>query len=260
MRVLSRTWQMLFKGLAEVQEAGQAARRRRDGAGAHRLCGRPADARRGDPQLSVRTARRRAAPAQRQWRRRPRAAASAPRFDGAARRPARRARAARSSSPRRCRISPRCAPSRPRAPTLGIATFPALIALAGEKRDLADQNRARTRRAAGAIRGRPARDRARAERAQDAGQRSSRKLSEWTGRRWMVVVSAEAGAPTVSSQNDAQRRPSWSRACAPIRWCRRCWRAFPAPRSSACARRDDAAGETPPAGDEPPPDADDTAP
>jgi DNA polymerase-3 subunit gamma/tau len=28
----------------------------------------------------------------------------------------------------------------------------------------------------------------------------SRKLAEWTGRRWMIVVSAEAGTPTVRSQ------------------------------------------------------------
>jgi DNA polymerase-3 subunit gamma/tau len=33
----------------------------------------------------------------------------------------------------------------------------------------------------------------------------SRKLAEWTGRRWMVVVSAEAGEPTVKSQAEAQR-------------------------------------------------------
>jgi DNA polymerase III subunit gamma/tau len=32
-----------------------------------------------------------------------------------------------------------------------------------------------------------------------------RKLSDWTGRRWMVVVSAEAGQPTVRSQQDARR-------------------------------------------------------
>ena len=32
-----------------------------------------------------------------------------------------------------------------------------------------------------------------------------RKLSEWTGRRWMVAVSAEAGAPTVQQQNAAQQ-------------------------------------------------------
>ena len=33
----------------------------------------------------------------------------------------------------------------------------------------------------------------------------SRKISEWTGRRWMVVVSTEPGTPTVSSQNAAKR-------------------------------------------------------
>jgi DNA polymerase-3 subunit gamma/tau len=32
-----------------------------------------------------------------------------------------------------------------------------------------------------------------------------RKLSDWTGRRWMVVVSAEAGQPTVRSQHEARR-------------------------------------------------------
>jgi DNA polymerase-3 subunit gamma/tau len=33
----------------------------------------------------------------------------------------------------------------------------------------------------------------------------ARKLSEWTGRRWMVAVSAEPGAPTVKAQNDARQ-------------------------------------------------------
>jgi DNA polymerase-3 subunit gamma/tau len=33
----------------------------------------------------------------------------------------------------------------------------------------------------------------------------SRKISEWTGRRWMVVVSAEPGQPTVRSQIEAQQ-------------------------------------------------------
>src|SRR5205823_10889592 len=32
----------------------------------------------------------------------------------------------------------------------------------------------------------------------------SRKLSEWTGRRWVVVVSPELGAPTVKAQAQAQ--------------------------------------------------------
>jgi len=33
----------------------------------------------------------------------------------------------------------------------------------------------------------------------------SRKLSQWTGRRWMVVVSAEQGEPTVHAQGEARQ-------------------------------------------------------
>ena len=33
----------------------------------------------------------------------------------------------------------------------------------------------------------------------------ARKISQWTNRRWMVVVSAEAGQPTVKSQNEARQ-------------------------------------------------------
>jgi DNA polymerase III subunit gamma/tau len=33
----------------------------------------------------------------------------------------------------------------------------------------------------------------------------ARKFSQWTNRRWMVVVSAEAGQPTVRSQNEARQ-------------------------------------------------------
>ena len=33
----------------------------------------------------------------------------------------------------------------------------------------------------------------------------ARKFSQWTNRRWMVVVSAEEGQPTVRSQNEARQ-------------------------------------------------------
>jgi DNA polymerase-3 subunit gamma/tau len=33
----------------------------------------------------------------------------------------------------------------------------------------------------------------------------ARKISQWTGRRWMVVVSAEAGEPTVHAQSEARQ-------------------------------------------------------
>src|SRR5262249_8041420 len=32
----------------------------------------------------------------------------------------------------------------------------------------------------------------------------SRKLADWTGRRWLIVVSGETGAPTVRSQVEAR--------------------------------------------------------
>ena len=136
MRVLSRTWQMLFKGLAEVQDAGKPL------AAAEMVLVRIAYA--ADlptPDEVIRDIQRTA-------RRRPRrrnGSGGAPRRHRPRRASIRRAalRAPRSrrrsSSPRRCRISPRCAPE-PAAPaTLGVASFPALIALANEKRDLADR-------------------------------------------------------------------------------------------------------------------------
>jgi DNA polymerase-3 subunit gamma/tau len=33
----------------------------------------------------------------------------------------------------------------------------------------------------------------------------ARKISQWTGQRWMVVVSGEQGQPTVRAQNEARR-------------------------------------------------------
>ena len=33
----------------------------------------------------------------------------------------------------------------------------------------------------------------------------SQKLSAWTGKRWMVVVSAEQGAPTMRAQAEAEK-------------------------------------------------------
>ena len=63
----------------------------------------------------------------------------------------------------------------------------------------------------------------------------SRKLEQWTGRRWTVIVSNEAGQPTLRSQNEQAEERSASAPRKPIRGCRRCWRGFPAPRSSRCA-------------------------
>ena len=49
----------------------------------------------------------------------------------------------------------------------------------------------------------------------------SKKLHDWTGRRWMVVVSAEPGAPSLRARPKSARRSSRATRAA-IRWCRRC--------------------------------------
>jgi DNA polymerase-3 subunit gamma/tau len=86
-----------------------------------------------------------------------------------------------------------------------IASFLELVALAGEKRDLL------TKAALEAD--------VRLVRIEDgqlevAMERSaartlindlSRKLEQWTGRRWTVIVSNEAGQPTLRSQNEVQK-------------------------------------------------------
>jgi DNA polymerase-3 subunit gamma/tau len=95
------------------------------------------------------------------------------------------------------------APPAPAA--LKITSFPELVALAGEKRDLM------TRTALEAD--------VRLVRIEDgqlelAMERSasrtlindlSRKLEQWTGRRWTVIVSNEPGQPTLRSQNQLQQ-------------------------------------------------------
>ena len=213
MRVLSRTWQMLLKGIAEVAGRRPPGRRRRDGAGAHRLCGRPADARRGDP-LARRQRRRRAAP---QGNGGAPTAASAP----VAVRAARRGTALRGAADRRAawRAARRGrtggaagrrsggAPRRvePALPPVAVGRFEDLIALAAQKRDLgvklALERDVRLVRC----------EDGRLEIALEPSAPKTlvndlaRKFSQWTNRRWMVVVSREHGQPTVKSQDDARQ-------------------------------------------------------
>jgi DNA polymerase-3 subunit gamma/tau len=86
-----------------------------------------------------------------------------------------------------------------------IAQFEELIALAGEVRDL--QTKAALERDVRLVRC----EDGRLEIALEPNASKalvgelSRKLSDWTGRRWMVVVSAEAGQPTVRSLQNARR-------------------------------------------------------
>ena len=200
MRVLSRTWQMLFKGLAEVQEAGKPL------AAAEMVLVRIAYA--ADlptPDEVIRDIRENGS------------AAPAPTNGGGSPRPS---LAPRGDAPRgapRASLAPaqlvtaqvpdiammRAEPAA--APTLSIATFPALIALAGEKRDIlmktALERDVRLVRIEDGKLEIALEQTARKTLVNDL----SRKISEWTGRRWMVVLSSEQGAPTVNSQNAAKQ-------------------------------------------------------
>ena len=91
------------------------------------------------------------------------------------------------------------------APALRISSFPQLIALAGEKRDLLTKGALESDMRLVRI------EDGRLEIAMEPNASRglvndlSRKLELWTNRRWTVIVSNEAGQPTVRSQSLAER-------------------------------------------------------
>ena len=97
------------------------------------------------------------------------------------------------------------APEPQSAPALRITSFPQLVALAGEKRDLltksaleADMRLVRIEDGRLEIALEPHASRS-------LVTDLSRKLEQWTGRRWTVIVSNEAGQPTLRSQSLAEK-------------------------------------------------------
>jgi DNA polymerase-3 subunit gamma/tau len=97
------------------------------------------------------------------------------------------------------------APEPQSAPALRITSFPQLVALAGEKRDLlikaaleADMRLVRIEDGRLEIGLEPHASRG-------LVSDLSRRLEQWSGRRWTVVVSNEAGQPTIRSQNLAEK-------------------------------------------------------
>jgi DNA polymerase III subunit gamma/tau len=204
MRILARTWQMLLKGIAEVEAAPRPL------AAAEMVLVRlayAADLPSPDEVIRALDDKGSAAPAaERSSASAASTRTSAPRFEtqvgasvsvpaSAPRGPvATLARAAEGPLP----------VAAPQTPTLAIGSFAALIALAGEKRDIGVK--AALERDVRLV----ACEDGRLEIAlQPSAARTlvndlSRKLSQWTGRRWMVVVSGEAGEPTVHSQNEAR--------------------------------------------------------
>ncbi len=202
MRVLSRMWQMLLKGITEAQGATRPA------AAAEMVLVRiayvadmptPDEAIRmieqnggASPVIAGNAAPARAAPAV--------PVSSMPSS------PMRASAAPRSSAepaPRPQMIAPPAEAQS--APARRIASFPELVALAAEKRDLLTK---------GALEADVRLVRIEDGRLEVALERSaartlinelSRKLEQWTGRRWTVVVSNEAGQPTLRSQNEVAR-------------------------------------------------------
>ena len=230
MRVLSRAWQMLFKGLTEVKEApkplaaaemvlvriayaadlptpDEVVRGLQNGAASTPPGGngggtaRPplaprADPPRGSPRASL-------GPAQLMT-------AQVPDYS-----------AVRAEQPAG-------------APTLALRGFPELIALAAEKRDLAIGRHWSAMSAS--CGSRTASWRLRSNRARARRWRRicrARFRSGPGGAGWSWSRPMRARRPCSLRRRSSRAR--WSRACARTRWCRRCWRAFPVPRSSACA-------------------------
>ncbi len=199
MRVLSRTWQMLLKGIAEVTAAGRPL------AAAEMVLVRIAYA--ADlptPDEVIRlldengTAPRARPPTPSHA-----TVASAPRFEAPrveTSRGAPRAALAPSNEP-----IARLPEAQPSAPPLVVARFEDLIVLAAQKRDLGVK--LALERDVRLVRCEDGRLEIGLERsaAKTLVNDLARKFSQWTNRRWMVVVSAEEGQPTVRAQNDARQ-------------------------------------------------------
>jgi DNA polymerase-3 subunit gamma/tau len=203
MRVLSRMWQMLLKGITEAQAATRPA------AAAEMVLVRiayVADMPTPDEAIKMLEQNGGASPVVTGNG----AARSAPAAPvSAMQSPAPRSAAAVSRAGAEASVRPQTVAPPPEAQSapaaLRIASFPELVALAAEKRDLLTK---------GALESDVRLVRIEDGRLEVALERSaartlindlSRKLEQWTGRRWTVIVSNEAGQPTLRSQNEVER-------------------------------------------------------
>jgi DNA polymerase III subunit gamma/tau len=207
-RVLSRTWQMLLKGIAEVTAAGRPL------AAAEMVLVRIAYA--ADlptPDEVIRSLSNGASTAVPQQSRSGNGggatvgalASPSPRPGMASPGPTLSApQAALASAPVRETVT-RLPDAEPSAPALVVGRFEDLIALAAQKRDLGVK--LALERDVRLVRCEDGRLEIALEQsaAKTLVNDLARKFSQWTNRRWMVVVSAEAGQPTVKSQNDARQ-------------------------------------------------------
>jgi DNA polymerase-3 subunit gamma/tau len=201
MRVLSRMWQMLLKGITEAQAATRPA------AAAEMVLVRIAYvADMPTPDEAIRMIEQNGG------------ASTVIAANGPARGAPPPAASAMQSSPARATAAPRTSaepsaraqiaapsPEAQSSPTLRIASFPELVALAGERRDL--MTKAALEADVRLVRIEDGRLEVALERsaARTLINDLSRKLEQWTGRRWTVIVSNEAGQPTLRSQNEVAK-------------------------------------------------------
>jgi len=204
MRVLSRMWQMLLKGIAEVQIATRPA------AAAEMVLVRiayVADLPTPDEAIKMleqhgggsQVAASGAAPSR---------SMPAPSASSMSTPPAVSARVP--ASPRsgaETSVRPQMAPSSQTepSPALRITSFPQLVALAGEKRDIMTKTALESD--VRLVRIEDGRLEVALERNAARGLVNdlSRKLEQWTGRRWTVIVSNEAGQPTLRAQSEVAK-------------------------------------------------------
>jgi DNA polymerase-3 subunit gamma/tau len=200
MRVLSRMWQMLLKGITEAQAATRPA------AAAEMVLVRIAYvADMPTPDEAIRMldqnggASSAAASSSASARATSTSTVSSMQPSAARASSAPRASAEASARPQ---MSAPMAEAQAAPAALKITTFPELVALAGEKRDLL--TKAALEADVGLVRIEDGRLELTLERsaARTLINDLSRKLEQWTGRRWTVIVSNEAGQPTLRAQNE----------------------------------------------------------
>ncbi|MGZ5836136.1 MAG: DNA polymerase III subunit gamma/tau [Xanthobacteraceae bacterium] len=260
MRVLSRTWQMLFKGLPEVQSADRPIM------AAEMVLVRIAYAAElPTPDDVIRSLTEDNGETRPSGTARsvPSAPATVPSASSSLSQPRADfsrggARAAVSQAPMQSapvRETAEAAPSAARV----INRFEDLVALAAEMRDL--QTKAALERDVRLVRIEDGRLEVALEPTAskvligDLG----RKFSQWTGRRWMVVVSAEPGQPTVKSQLDARREEN-ERGVRADPLVQAVLRKFPGAEIVAVRAREDEVLPPPVASDDGPPVYDDEPP
>jgi DNA polymerase-3 subunit gamma/tau len=199
MRVLSRMWQMLLKGVTEVQTATRPA------AAAEMVLVRiayVADLPTPDEAIKMLEQNGRGSQVASGGAAVSRSSAPASSVSSMTSSPARASGGPRASAELSARPQAVAAAEPQSEPALRITSFPQLVALAGEKRDLLTKAALEADVRLVCIEDGRLEVALERNAARTLVNDLSRKLELWTGRRWTVIVSNETGQPTLRSQNE----------------------------------------------------------